>query len=808
MARLIYDMRALQHPVSHTPDSGPRVRMTVLLLTVAALCTFPRDAASQSASEGSAPVAVTAPSRSVIIHPDAPAEPIAPEVVTRDSEGRATVRAVRVSQPLRIDGALDEVLYRDVRSISDFIQVEPDGGQAATERTETWVAFDDDYVYVSFKVWDSRMDTLIATEMRRDSTNSWQGNDLVSFIFDTFYDQRTSFTFTMNPLGGRSDGTMVNDRQYSSDWNPVWDMKAGRFDGGWAVEAAVPFKSLRYQPGAAQVWGFNAMRVKRSKNEISTLTLVPPARGQSGFQQAQFAATLVGIEAPRSGANLDIKPYAISNVTTDRIATPRVSNHPEAEAGLDVKYAVTQGLVADVTVNTDFAQVEADEQQINLTRFNLFFPEKRDFFLENQGTFSFGGVPINSAGGNFAGGFIGGTNAAPIMFYSRRIGLYQDHEVPLNVGGRLTGRAGKYSVGVLNIQTGDKEEEFGAPATNFSVVRAKRDVLRRSSIGLLFTNRSESTIGTGANRAYGIDGTFAFFENLQINAYWAGTDTEGLASRDDASYRGQLDYSGDRYTVQLEHLKIGDDFNPEVGFLRRDDMVREYARFKFSPRPRNRSAIRKYVYDAAIEYIEDGAGRLESRGGVRARVPERRSLQRQLHQFVRVPAGAVIDRRRRSAGRRLPVRHVPHWLQHQPAAGRLGQRDRGVRHLLQRSQEILQRDARTDADHESTVSGTDLYVQPRDTRAGEVGHPSGRVACDVLDDAADVRQRAAPVQLWNELGVDQCAVQMGVPARQRAVRRLQRGTQHLDATLSLPQQPRVHRQDQSTVSCVERFTSP
>ena len=184
-------------------------------------------------------------------------------------------------------------------SISDFIQVEPDGGQAATERTETWVAFDDDHVYVSFKVWDSDMDTLIATEMRRDSTNSWQGNDLVSFIFDTFYDRRTSFTFTMNPLGGRSDGTMVNDRQYSSDWNPVWETKTARFDGGWAVEAAVPFKSLRYQPGTAQVWGFNAMRVKRSKNEVSTLTRVPPATGQSGFQRAQFAATLVGIEAPR-----------------------------------------------------------------------------------------------------------------------------------------------------------------------------------------------------------------------------------------------------------------------------------------------------------------------------------------------------------------------------------------------------------------------------------------------------------------------------------------------------------------------------
>jgi hypothetical protein len=460
-----------------------------------------------------------AAAQSLSLYPDAPPEPAAPEVVVRDAEGRATVRAVRISEPLRIDGALDEALYRDVRSISDFIQVEPNAGQAATERTETWVAFDNDFVYVSFKVWDTRMDTLIATEMRRDSTNSWQGNDLVSFIFDTFYDRRTSFTFTMNPLGGRSDGTMINDRQYSSDWNPVWETKTGRFDGGWTVEAAVPFKSLRYRPGTAQVWGFNAMRVKRSKNEVSTLTRVPPARGQSGFQNAQFAASLVGLEAPPSGANLDIKPYAISSVTTDHVVTPRV--------------------------NTDFAQVEADEQQINLTRFNLFFPEKRDFFLENQGTFAFGGVAINSLGGNFGGGFIGSSSAAPIMFYSRRIGLYGDQQVPLNVGGRLTGRAGAYSIGVLNIQTGDKTEELGAPATNFSVFRIKRDVLRRSSIGLLFTNRSESVIGTGGNRAYGVDGTFAFFENLQINTYWAATDTDGLRGQATDSYRGQLDYSGD-----------------------------------------------------------------------------------------------------------------------------------------------------------------------------------------------------------------------------------------------------------------------
>src|SRR5262245_16349361 len=192
------------YSVHTTGQSGPRVRMAGVLLVAAGLCPLPSRAAAQSASEPPALTVSEPPSRSVGMRADAPPEPLAPDVITRDADGRATVRAVRVTQPLRIDGALDEALYRDVRSISDFIQVEPDGGQAATERTETWIAFDEDYVYVSFKVWDSRMDTLVATEMRRDSTNSWQGNDLVSFIFDTFYDQRTSFTFTMNPLDRKS----------------------------------------------------------------------------------------------------------------------------------------------------------------------------------------------------------------------------------------------------------------------------------------------------------------------------------------------------------------------------------------------------------------------------------------------------------------------------------------------------------------------------------------------------------------------------------------------------------------------------
>src|SRR5687768_15730594 len=537
-----------------------------------------------------------------------PSPPVPPAVVSRDASGRATVRAVRITTPIRIDGALDEPLYSTVQAISDFIQQEPQEGEPATEKTELWVAFDEDNVYVAFRCWESEPDRVVANEMRRDGSNTWQGNDIVAVSFDTFLDRRNSFNFVMNALGARTDGHVTNERQWNGDWNTVWAVKSGRFEGGWTVEAAIPFKSLRYQPGRVQTWGFNAFRTNRWRNEISYVTRVPAARGQNGLYQGTVAATLVGVEAPSGSRALEIKPYAISDLTTDRASA--VSNSLGGDVGLDVKYGVTPNLTADFTYNTDFAQVEADEQQINLTRFSLFFPEKREFFLENQGTFAFGGVAL--------GGQNAGNVDAPTLFYSRRIGLNRGQPVPLAVGGRATGRVGKFTIGALNIQTGD-EEATASPSTNFSVVRLKRDFLRASSIGLIATNRSIGQAGTGSNAAFGVDAAFSFFENVLFNTYWARTRTDGL-SGDDTSYRAQFDYPADRYGIQVERLAIGDNFNPEVGFVRRDDMVRDWAQFRFSPRPRAdrpiSRRIRKFSYMGSFERIENGDGRLESREGL------------------------------------------------------------------------------------------------------------------------------------------------------------------------------------------------
>ena len=523
---------------------------------------------------------------------------MAPSVISRDAEGRATVRAVRLSTPLKLDGQLDEAVYTTTPSFTDFFQMEPVEGAVATERTEGWIFFDEDAFYVTFRCWESRPDALVANEMRRDSNNIFQ-NDHIAFLIDPFYDRRNGLEFAINPIGGRWDGQITNERQFNADWNPIWDLSVGRFEGGWTVELVIPFKSLRYRPGRAQIWGFNARRVNRGKNETSFLTKLPRALGQRALFQSSLASTVVGLEAPPGSRNLEVKPYAVSGLTSDVTAIPPISNDLSKEIGVDVKYGLTQNLTADFTYNTDFAQVEADEQQVNLSRFSLFFPEKREFFLENRGLFGFGGVDTGTGGDT------------PILFYSRRIGFDLGRQAPIEAGGRVTGRVGRFSLGLLNIGSGEQEGS-PSPRSNFSVVRVKRDVLRRSSVGLIFTGRSNIEGGTASNQVYGVDGTFAFFANLAINTYWARTQTDGLAG-DDTSYRAQVDYAGDRYGVLLERLVIGDSFKPDIGYVRRSDIRLSQAQFRFSPRPRSSRVVRKLSWTGQVAYTENGAGRVETR---------------------------------------------------------------------------------------------------------------------------------------------------------------------------------------------------
>ncbi|MGC4082568.1 MAG: DUF5916 domain-containing protein [Vicinamibacterales bacterium] len=532
------------------------------------------------------------------------ASPALPPTFTRDAQGRGTVTAIALAAPLRLDGVLDEPVYASAPPITDFFQTYPAENGAPTERTEAWVLFDAAHVYVSARLWDSAPPSKwTANEMRRD-TNQLRQNDHFGVAFDTFHDRRNGYFFYANPLGARADSYMTDESNNNADWNPVWDVRTARFDGGWTIEMRIPFKSLRYVSGSSQVWGINMRRAIRRRNEWDYLSPLPLSIGGSvGMMRVSADAVLTGLDLPPASRNLEIKPYVVGRATTDRTVTPAVSNELGRDLGVDAKYGITANLTADVTVNTDFAQVEIDEQQVNLTRFSLLFPEKRDFFLEGRGIFDFGRGTTQVAADT------------PQLFYSRRIGLNRGRVIPIRGGGRLTGKVGGVTIGALNIQAGDDAAGAGVPATpdtNFTALRVKRDILRRSTIGAIFTNRSVNAAGTGANQAYGADAALSFFDNVTAGGYYARTVTPGVGSDDD-SYQGRFYYDADRYGARVDYMKVGKDFNPEVGFLRRLDFKRSAVDLRFSPRPTRRGRVRQYTWDANAEYIENNAGHLDSR---------------------------------------------------------------------------------------------------------------------------------------------------------------------------------------------------
>jgi hypothetical protein len=539
------------------------------------------------------------------------APPVPPAVVSRDETGHVIVRAARTTENMRIDGRLDEAVYGAVPAITDFVQALPREGEPATEKTEAWILFDGDAMYVAGRCWDSAPPSgWVANDLRRDS-NQLRENDSFGVLFDTFHDRRNAFVFYTNPLGVLADQTFTDEGNPNRDWNPVWEVRTGRFDGGWTVEMAIPFKSLRYTSGTNQTWGVNLRRGVRRKNEWTHLTQLPPgAGGSQAWFRVSGAATLVGLDLPPAAKNIELKPYGIAGVTTDRAKTPPVAHDLDKEVGFDAKYGVTANLTADFTYNTDFAQVEIDEQQVNLTRFSLLFPEKREFFLEGRGIFEFGRGPSNAPFGGGGGGGMN-NNITPQIFYSRRIGLNQGQVIPIEAGGRLTGKMGRTGVGIMNIEAGD-ETVSATPATNFTVLRVKQDILRRSSIGGLFTNRSQSVGKNGASQTYATDASFSFFQDVNLGAFLAKTTTPGLSS-DDLSYQGRFDYGADRYGARLEYLAVGDNFNPEVGFVRRDNFKRTFGSLRFSPRMRRGSRVRKYTTEASIEHILNGGGSLETR---------------------------------------------------------------------------------------------------------------------------------------------------------------------------------------------------
>jgi hypothetical protein len=527
-------------------------------------------------------------------------------VVHMDADGKVTVTATRFDGDVRIDGNLDEAIYTQIAPITNFIQQIPNAGTPASEKTEAWIYYDADNLYVAARVYESVPESeWVANEMRRD-TFQLRTNDSFSVLLDTYLDRRNGSAFLVTPIGGFSDFAITNEgdggRGVNFDWNVVWDSRVGRFDGGWTVEMEIPFRSLRYEPGEEQTWGIQLRRIIRRFNEASYMTAVPisAARGNSlvsGMWRVSEAGTLENLRVPARKFNLEIKPYGLGSVTTNREATPRISNEADGEAGVDVKFGITNNLTADFTYNTDFAQVEVDERQVNLTRFNQFFPEKREFFLEGRGNFDFTQVR--------------GLDV-PTMFFSRRIGLERGQIVPIDVGARLTGKIGNYDIGALNINT-DAGDFNNIESTGFSVLRVKRDVFKRSAVGIMLTDRSESLVGNGSSQLYAVDGAFDFLEDFSLDTYVAKTKSPGLRD-DDRSYMANLAYDSDVYGFNSGYLVVENNFNPEIGFKRRNNFKQFSGGARYSPRPASIDWIRRFSLEAGTEsYWSATTDDLESR---------------------------------------------------------------------------------------------------------------------------------------------------------------------------------------------------
>ena len=475
--------------------------------------------------------------------------------------GRALpdLQATRLVAAPLIDGNVtgDEA-WSGATPASGFWQVQPNDGSPATQRTEVFVGYTDDALYVGVMAYDDDPSAIIVSDSRRDS--SLDDTDAFLFVIDGLLDRQNGYVFGTNAAGIEYDGQVTKEGAgddfgsgggaFNLNWDGSWTVKATVTENGWSAEFEIPFATLRYGRGDVQDWGINFQRNIRRHNEIAYWA---PLDLNRNLYRVSRAGTLRGI-APPSQRNLQVTPYVLGQWQRGGTLSGTESDY---EAGVDVKYSITPSLTLDLTYNTDFAQVEADEEQLNLDRFNIFFPEKRPFFLENAGQFSVGnGEEVE-------------------MFFSRRIGIAADgNPIPVEGGARLSGKLGeRTNVGLLYMGT---DAIAGvAPGNNFAVARISQELASRSSIGAIFVNRD----GDGSylrpadqdyNRTYAIDGRWGIGENLLIQAWAAKTETPGLDARDDA-YSLKFDYSAEEWSYRAEYTEVGEDFNPEVGFLARSE---------------------------------------------------------------------------------------------------------------------------------------------------------------------------------------------------------------------------------------------
>jgi hypothetical protein len=483
------------------------------------------------------------------------------------------ITPVRLSGGIKLDGVLDEAAWRDAPMATGFIQNDPREGTPATYDTEVRVLYNDEALYFGVYAKDDSPNLIVTNDLKKDYNR--EGSDGFRVILDTFNDGRNGYQFMTNPGGAKWDAQMANEgRDNNANWDGIWDVKTRKTETGWYAEIWIPFRTLKFSSDESQVWGVNFQRKLRRLNEDSYWSPLPRIYD---IERTSLAGQMNGMVGLRSGRNIRLKPWVLSSGT--QIAAK--SSTSDFQGGIDAKYGLTSGLVWDFTVNTDFAQVEADEQQINLTRFNLFFPEKRDFFLENQGIFTFG-----DNGGGGGGAFNGRTNQAQDvrLFFTRQIGLSETAQaLPILAGTRLSGRQGAYSMGVLNIQ---QRADLGFAATNYTAFRFRRDVLTNSDIGMVFLDKEVA--GPRFNRMIGADANFRFgFTQITgLMAKSVSPVTTRAGSGNDALGRIGVNYTSRQWRLNLRYQTIGTRFNDEMGFVPRVGVNEVQAQVYRSLRPR------------------------------------------------------------------------------------------------------------------------------------------------------------------------------------------------------------------------------
>jgi hypothetical protein len=509
--------------------------------------------------------------------------------VAQENHATPEFRAHKLVGEIQLDGLLSEPHWQEAEAASDFRQIQPLEGEPATERSEVRVLYDDSNLYVGVMCYDSEPDKIVAQKLQRDSGVG--DDDAFGMVLDTYHDHRNAYMFATNPNGVEEDGQLVEGAYFTNlDWDGVWEVRAKIHEQGWSAEFKIPLWNLKFNSLPVQSWGINFTRIIKRKTEETNWSSW--SRDNGGFLRISRAGNLLDLQDLEPGFNLQVKPYTLGKSLRDQLLNPNPLRNEKLDAGVDVKYGVTSNLTLDLTANTDFAQVEADVEQINLTRFPLYFPEKREFFLESASIFEFG-----------ESGFGG---PPPLqLFFSRRIGIEGfDTIVPIIAGGRLTGKVGRFNVGLLDIATDEKD---GFPQSHFTVARLNRDVFRRSRVGAMFTNRSDR--GRDDQQVYGADADIWLSTPMVFQTFFAQTNASNRTDGGRA-WKTALDFTKDHWGWYAVHMVIDENFEPATGFAIRNDIRRTFLAFRVSPQP-NGKLLRRTDIRQGFAHIDNRDGRLQ-----------------------------------------------------------------------------------------------------------------------------------------------------------------------------------------------------